>query len=111
MDARIMRIENKNRTILRRTYSAYKGLRLPGFDWDSLCVLPGIDWDQYEALKMPLGLISISHFFVIFYKVVMPLQVIANPDFCVLGLLMYCTLYYGHKLGPNLALSMLMNLI
>ena len=93
MDARIMRTENKNRTVLRRTYNAYKGMRMYGFDWDSLCALPGIDWDKYQALKMPLGLISISHFFVIFSVFALPPQVFFNPDFRVLSLLMYCALH------------------
>ena len=92
-DARIVWIEIKNRVVSRRTYSAYKGLRMRGFDWDSLCALPGIDWDQYQALKMPLGLISISHFFMIFSTLVLLLQVIANPYFPVLCLLMYYSVH------------------
>ena len=93
MDARIMRIKNKNMAVLSKTYSAYKGLRMPGFDWDSLCALPGIDWDQYQALKMPLGLISISHFFVIFSVFALPPQVFSNPIFRACSLLTYYSVH------------------
>ena len=92
IDARIIQIEIKNMGELRETYNAFEDLIMLGLDPVSLCEWPGIDWDMFPALKMPLTLILISHFFVIFPTLVQSPPMLSNPYFRVLSFLLYCSL-------------------
>ena len=92
-NVRINQIEFKNKGRLRDTYSAFEDLIMLGLDPVSLCEWPGIDWDMSPALKMPLTLILISHFFVIFSTLVQSPPMLSNPYFCAFSLLKYCTLH------------------
>ena len=73
IDARIMQIEIKNGEDPWETYNALGSLKTRGLDWFSFWRWPANDWDTCQALKWPLTLISIPHFFFVFASLVLPL--------------------------------------